>query len=77
MLHVPVPYHTPGQWCPCLSWITEINKCFYTMNRLTIFMHISMVGILELKFLYSLPFVEHCAVRLLRGCISAAGSWYD
>ena len=39
-------------------WL-EINECFYAMNRLTIFMHISMVGILELNFLYSLPFVEH------------------
>ena len=41
-------------------WL-EINECFYAMNRLTIFMHISMVGILELNFLYSLPFVEHGA----------------
>ena len=41
-------------------WL-EINECFYAMNRLTIFMHISMVGILELNFLYSLPFVEHSA----------------
>ena len=27
-------------------WL-EINECFYAMNRLTIFMHISMAGILE------------------------------
>lgn len=44
-------------------WL-EINECFYAMNRLTIFMHISMVGILGLNFLYSLPFVEHGA-----GCL--------
>ena len=47
----------------------EINECFYAMNRLTIFMHISMVGILELNFLYSLPFVEHGA-----GCLDQEGN---
>ena len=49
-------------------WL-EINECFYAMNRLTIFMHISMVGILELNFLYSLPFVEHGA-----GCLDQEGN---
>ena len=57
-------------------WL-EINECFYAMNRLTIFMHISMVGISELKFLYSLPFVEHCAAlqSSLQGPAAAATSW--